>query len=83
MYDRYLHALPNMKPLVCTFRDPHCEGAINSALVGTMEPMTVIVLSLYNVLRPDGYRYVGSNDVIVEVVGLMSCFCAWRSDVEG
>lgn len=56
--EMYLHGLPGMQPLQCEYRDPHCEGTVDSARVGTFEPMTVVALSLYNVLHPNGYKFV-------------------------
>eukprot|EP00750_Incisomonas_marina_P013406 INCI17311.1.p1 GENE.INCI17311.1~~INCI17311.1.p1 ORF type:complete len:709 (+),score=110.86 INCI17311.1:167-2293(+) len=54
--EMYLHGLPEMQPLQCEYGDPHCEGTLDSARIGTFEPMTVVALSLYNVLHPNGYQ---------------------------
>lgn len=52
----YAHGLPGARPLVCEWRDPHCEGPAEGAYVGTMEPMTVLAISYYNLVHPRGYR---------------------------
>eukprot|EP00729_Bicosta_minor_P023739 gene23739-2878_t len=41
----------------CEYQDPHCEGPTDGANPdhGTGEPMTVVAISLYNVLHPRGY----------------------------
>ena len=51
----------------CEFEDPHCEGPISASdprwenpdgtsRVGSGEPMTVVSISLFNLLHPRGYR---------------------------
>lgn len=56
MIEMFLWGLPGARPLECEYRDPHCEGAPDSAVIGNGEPMTVTVLSLYNALHPQGYK---------------------------
>ena len=56
MVEMYLHGLPDSGPLACEYKDPHCEGAPDSAVAGTLEPSTVICLSWWNAVHPDGYR---------------------------
>ena len=50
--------LPNMKPLKCEKKDPHCEGAPHgwNNSIGTGEAMTCLSLTLLNIWHERGYR---------------------------
>eukprot|EP00041_Stephanoeca_diplocostata_P024130 m.604425 g.604425 ORF g.604425 m.604425 type:complete len:390 (+) comp22459_c0_seq10:130-1299(+) len=56
LIDMYLFDLPHMTPLSCTYMDPHCEGPTEGTVTGTLEPMTVVALTLFNYVHPRGYR---------------------------
>jgi hypothetical protein len=67
LIEMYLWGLPGVEHMHCEQNDPHCEGPVAAAdprwetangasTVGTGEPMTVVSISLYNLLHPKGYR---------------------------
>ncbi len=67
LIEMYLWGLPGATKMHCEFEDPHCEGPVaasdprwenpdGTSTVGTGEPMTVVSISLFNLLHPRGYR---------------------------
>ena len=67
LIEMYLWGLPGVTQMHCEFEDPHCEGPISASdprwenpdgtsRVGSGEPMTVVSISLFNLLHPRGYR---------------------------
>ena len=54
--EMYAHAFPGFPAPGCSYKDPHCEGPSAGVTHGTGEPMTVLALSLHNLLHPCGYR---------------------------